>query len=289
MAIALAIASAFFNALSNIISGIGLRHYQPFSAVVINVLSMVGGAVLISLFTASPDQFLNKAAIYFAISGLMGPLISRFFLFIGIQRIGASISLPIHSTRSLYGVIGAVIILGESLTPPVILGIILIIIGLATISLEESGGKIEKNWSKKNLVFPIMAAILLGSAHVIRKIGLNIMPNPIVGVTVQNTAALVFLPLLGLTQQRGQRVVLNEFKAWIIFGSSGLTMLISQLCLYYALELGRVTIISPLVSITPLFGLVMVPLFLRKLERLTWKIVMGALIIVGGTSILTLR
>jgi uncharacterized membrane protein len=289
MAIILAVSSAFFNATSSIISRVGLRHYDPFSGFVINLMVMVAGSIAISLFTIPLDQFVNRAALYFIITGIMGPLLARFLLFSGIHRVGASIAIPIHSTRALYAVIGAVAILGESLTPPIILGIFLMILGVTTVSIEQSGGTIERQWSRKDLGFPIMAAALLGIAHVIRKVGLDMIPSPIIGVTLQNTTALIFMPLLAIAQQPKQKVILNEMRAWVIFGFSGLTLLISQLCMFYALDLGQVVIVSPLFSLSPLFVLILVAIFLRGIERLTWKIVLGTLLIVGGTTVLTLK
>jgi drug/metabolite transporter (DMT)-like permease len=288
MIVAMGLSAAFFNALSSVIGRVGLGRYDPFSGYIINLLFMFGGALIMSLFTTSLDQFISEGALYFAISGIMGPLVARFLLYVGIHRVGASITMPIHGTRALYGVIGGILFLDERLTLPAIVGILLILAGLTAISLEESGGTTERKWSKKDLIFPIMAAALLGTAHVIRKFGLNITPNPVVGVTVQNTAALLFLPALAVTQYRKQQVVLNEMRAWVVFGLSGLTMVVSQYFLYSAINLGQVAIASPLVSISPLFGLILVAIFLRKLERITWKIVAGALLIVTGTVLLNL-
>jgi uncharacterized membrane protein len=288
MIVAAGLSSAFFNALSSVIGRIGLRNYDPLSGYMINLFFMVGGALVISLITTSLESFISRGAIYFAISGVMGPLMARFLLFKGIHRVGAAVAMPIHSTRAFYGVIGGLLFLGERLTLAASIGIILILIGLIAISSEESGGTTERKWSKKDLIFPIMAAALLGTAHVIRKFGLNITPEPVVGVTVQNTSALVFLPFLAATQYKKQRVVLNELRAWIVFGLSGIAMVISQYFLYSAISLGKVAIASTLVSTSPLFGLILVAVFLKKLERLTWKIVAGAVIIVTGTVLVSL-
>jgi drug/metabolite transporter (DMT)-like permease len=256
---------------------------------VISLLSLLGTSIVISLIIVPINQFANRAALYFIAAGVMGPLIAQFLLLVGIHRVGASIALPLHGTRPLFSAIAAVTILGESLTPSITLGILLIILGAAAISLEESGGPIEKKLSRKDLIFPVTAAALFGTAHVLRKLGLSVMPSPIIGVTLQNAAALAFLPLLTLAQRNRQRVIWNAKRAWFIFGLAGLSIFISQLTMFYALDLGQVVIVSPLISLSPLFVLVLVGIFLRKLERLTWKIVMGAALIVGGAAMLTLK
>jgi drug/metabolite transporter (DMT)-like permease len=49
-----------------------------------------------------------------------------------------------------------------------------------------------------------------------------------------------------------------------------------------------VILVSPLSSLGPFFVLLLVGIFLRRVERVTWKIVIGSVLIVGGTAVLTL-
>jgi drug/metabolite transporter (DMT)-like permease len=52
--------------------------------------------------------------------------------------------------------------------------------------------------------------------------------------------------------------------------------------LYFGLEHGEVIIVAPVSSINPLISLVLVSLFLKRLERVTAKIVIGTLMVIGG-------
>lgn len=288
MVATLAFSSAFFYGLSNVLTQIGLRGSNTLSGLLISQLSTLAASLFIFLFVVPIDQFANRAVLYFVAAGVMGPFIARFLLYVGINRVGSSIASPLYETKSLFSTIAAVVILGERLTTSIALGMFLIITGAATISSEESGGQVEKKWSRKDLVFPVMAGAFFGIAHVLRKIGLNVAPEPIVGVTIQNAAALAFFPLLALAQRNQQRVSLNNKRAWFIFGLAGLSSVIGQLCLFYALNLGQVVIVSPLSSISPFFVLLLVGIFLKKIERITLKIVLGAVLIVGGAAALTL-
>ena len=56
---------------------------------------------------------------------------------------------------------------------------------------------------------------------------------------------------------------------------------------FAALDLGSVIVVSPLTSLMTFFVLILAALFLRQVERVTWKIVVGAVLIVGATTILT--
>lgn len=288
MAEILAISASLFWGLSYIISRVGLRHSNVLSGVFMTSVSCLCYSLVISVLFIDLALFANRAVLYFIAAGVIGPFIGRVFLYMGLDRVGASIGSPLAEIKPLYAAIGAVLFLGEGLTPSIVLGTLLIIVGVITISLEESGGQIEKRWSKRDLTFPILAGICFGILHVLRKMGLNGIPVPIAGVTMQNASALIFFPLLGLTQRGRHRLVLDDNRAWIIFSLAGLSMFVAQLCVFSALDLGRVVVVSPLSSLSPLFVLLLVRVFLKGLEKVTPRIVLGVILTVGGTAVLTL-
>jgi len=49
-----------------------------------------------------------------------------------------------------------------------------------------------------------------------------------------------------------------------------------------------VVIVIALIALNPFFVLLLTVVFLKKVERVTWKIIFGAGFIVGGTVVLTL-
>jgi uncharacterized membrane protein len=132
-----------------------------------------------------------------------------------------------------------------------------------------------------------MAGAAYGLSHVFRKIGLNISHDPLMGVVVQNVAALSFSLTLAFFKKNHQQVTANYPKAWIVFGLSGIFSVLGQLAVFHALNIGSVIIVSPLSAISPLFVIVIAGIFLRKVERVTWKIVLGAVLIIGGTFMLS--
>jgi drug/metabolite transporter (DMT)-like permease len=287
MAALFAICSAFLYGLSIVITRIALRYANILSAVLISLLSCVVSSLILCLFFTSPSQFLNTAVLFFLAAGIIGPFFGRFFLYQGIDRVGTSIASPLYETKPLFSAIAAVFILGEKLTSPIACGVLLMMVGTATISLEQSGGQIEKKWSKKDLVFPLISGACYGVAHVLRKMGLNVAPEPIVGVMVQNVGALAFTPLLILTQKNHQRSLSKNKKAWVILSLAGILHVAAQWCFFKALHLGKVVVVSPLASLSTFFVLLLAALFLRGLEKVTWRIILGAVLIVGATWVLT--
>jgi len=99
--------------------------------------------------------------------------------------------------------------------------------------------------------------------------GLNIAPDPIMGVMMQNVGVLAFTPLLVLTQKNHQRYLARNRKAWFIVSLAGILHVAAQWCLFKALDLGRVLVVSPLASLSTFFVLLLAALFLRGLEKIT--------------------
>jgi uncharacterized membrane protein len=57
---------------------------------------------------------------------------------------------------------------------------------------------------------------------------------------------------------------------------------------YYALDLGKVSVVIPIASTGPFFSLILAATFLRDVERVTSRIVLSAAMIVGGVVLLAL-
>jgi uncharacterized membrane protein len=245
-------------------------------------------STVIATLTVPANSFFSTALFYFILGGILGPCFGQLFLFVGINRVGSSIAAPLHDTKSLFAALSAVIILNEKLTFSIAVATLAMVVGSAIISSEVSGGQIEKRWTKKDLIFPILAGAFFGLSHVIRKMGLTITPEPILGVAVQNVAALTFFLLITIAQRSSQILTLGNRRAWVFFGFCGLSTLVGQICIYIALDLGHVTIVSPLSSATPIFVLLLGAVFLKQIEKVTWKIILGTIFIVAATIVLTL-
>jgi DME family drug/metabolite transporter len=271
-----------------VMARIGLKNTDTFFGVLISMGFSFVASLLLFIFFVPMSHFTGWALIYFAMAGLAGPCIGRFMLFIGINRVGSSTASALYSIKPLFSAIAAILILGEYLTREIGIATVIMVAGLAIISSKDSGNRIQRSWSKIDLIFPIAAGAAYGFSHVFRKIGLNINHDPLMGVVVQNVAALSFSLPLTLIKVNRQRIVWKNQNAWMAFGLSGIFSVLGQVALFQALEVGSVIIVSPLSAVSPLFVIVMAAIFLKKLERVTWQITLGAVLIVTGTIILAL-
>jgi uncharacterized membrane protein len=56
-----------------------------------------------------------------------------------------------------------------------------------------------------------------------------------------------------------------------------------MLAVFYALSFGKVVVVEPLVSANPVLTLLLTAIFLRDLEALSTRVIIGGLLTVAGT------
>jgi drug/metabolite transporter, DME family len=75
----------------------------------------------------------------------------------------------------------------------------------------------------------------------------------------------------------------------VYFVGAGIAENLSVFLVLVALSLGEVSVVTPLAGTAPLFVLPFTSLFLKGVETLTWRIVVGAILVVLGVFLLTVR
>ena len=183
---ALALTSALISAGATILIRRGLRHDGPYTAFWINLA--VGTAGLWAAVAAGGglgEPSLHGVA-FFAAAGLIGTMGGRLLRFIGIEAVGASITAALMNVSPLVSSALAIVVLGEHMTLPVLVGTLVIVSGTTLLS---SGG-VSTGVRPRQLVIPLLSAVCFGVVAVLRKMGLAGMA-PIPGFAVNVTAALV--------------------------------------------------------------------------------------------------
>ncbi|MDI7259458.1 MAG: EamA family transporter [Thermodesulfobacteriota bacterium] len=98
----------------------------------------------------------------------------------------------------------------------------------------------------------------------------------------------VILAILLTTSGNAKRLFQIKTQSLIYFLIGGGTTCIAWLALFYALQIGRVSIVTPIASSYSFFTLFLSCLLLRQVERVNLKIVLATILIVGGIVILSL-
>jgi uncharacterized membrane protein len=160
-----------------------------------------------------------------------------------------------------------------------IVGTGLVILGVIILSLSKPA---QGEWNKKDVIFPVLGAVAFGISTNLRKSGLMELQVPVLGAAV--TLGTAFIVLLGIIYLRGGRGALifhRQSNGWL-FGAALLNTA-AILSFFSALNLGQIVRVEPLVACNPLLTLLFAGIFLRQLEKLSARVVVGALVTVVGT------
>jgi DME family drug/metabolite transporter len=281
-----ALVNAFLFALHNLFTKKALRYSNPATGVISSLLINI-----IFLWTLSilfvPLESLTSAAIWIFVGvGFFQPGLTRLLAYKGIDTLGVAITDPIRATTPLFSAMMAIIFLGEQVTVGIVIATLMIIAGITLLSWRS--GSMKLTGSAVYLWYPIAASALAGATQVVRKFGMAAVPHPFLAAAVTATSSLVISLLTLWYVEKSQETWKMNRQCFWWFLAAGITISLGMVCIYYALDLGKVSVVIPISSTGPFFSLLLAAVFLRDVEKVTLRIVASAVMIVGGVVLLTL-
>ena len=219
----------------------------------------------------------------FALAGLCGSALGNLLTLSGTDHVGASINSAVSNTRPLFTVVIAVIWLGESVQPLLVVGILMLVAGVVILAFSKGGD--VRGWHAWQLWIPLGAAAAFAVGNIIRRFGLTSTDIPVLeALVIDQTAGFIMLGVYALARKR-REVLLAPPKTYLFYAIAGILGTIGYLSLFAALDRGPVTIVDPLVATTPLFTTFWAYFLLNDLERITFGLVFGTILIVAGAGI----
>ena len=277
----MALSSAVCSAIATILIQRGLRRSNFYAGFWINVVvGMIGLWSAVLLFVPRAD-YSWRAVPYFAASGIVGTAAGRLFRVAAIDKVGASVSASIGNLAPFISTGLAILILGEQVTLPILAGTLVIVLG--TILLSSSGRHV--GFRPSHLVYPFVSAACFGVVAIIRKLGL-VQAGPLFGSALNITAALVASTAFVLASGN-RRALRCDARSLLYFAAGGVLENGGVFLLLVALSMGAVSVVIPLAGTAPLFVLLLVYLVPSGMERLGWRLVVGAVLVVLGVFLLT--
>jgi drug/metabolite transporter, DME family len=233
---------------------------------------------------------LNPAGILlFVLAGLLAPAIARLFFFRGMETSGVSINASIFAIYPLYTTTAAILLLGETLTAEKWIGVAFIILGAIFIGrIINHNAARHKSISKKDLIFPVLGSLALAFSQIVRKEGLNVYNQPLLGVAVGYATTLLFY-LIIMAFSKNARASKFSSKDLKMFWLPGVGIAAGWLLSFIALSQEMVAVVVPVLQTELLFVLLFAFIFLRKLERVSFKLVASAVLIVAGVVLLSIN
>jgi drug/metabolite transporter (DMT)-like permease len=224
-------------------------------------------------------------------AGILGGVMARWLLFFSLRIIGANLASPLLNTSIIVAVIMGVMLMGDSVTSGKISGIVLIVIGVMLISTEGGDSQaLSKSITRRDMIKGIASAlsagICWGISPVLSKTAIDEGNSPIIAAFVVNATSIVLV--LAILLRYGERRKLSKVDRGA-FSPVLFSSILASMALffrYWALEYSPVSVVQPLNSTASLFTIFLSFIVNRKIEVFTWKIIVGAVLVVSGVFLI---
>ena len=297
-AVAFSILAAFGFASSAVLSRQGLQAVFPLPVVMVSLIfSFLFTGIMALLFAFSDIGSIPQAALLWILGlGIVNYFGGRTQNFLSVNLIGASRASLFVASQAPFAALFAVAFTGESLHLLVGLGTVGVVGGL----IFASGTSILEGWRGDKIfvlgyLMALGAGASYGATNVMAKQTLEVFDSPLV-ITMLSmlVGMLVLAPLVGAStaqsgvhREKGQGFSKNLWSLrWVAL--AGIASGIAGISLYFAVQRADVVVISPIVSSSPLITLFLAHVFLTRLERVTKRLLFGALLTVGGVVLVVI-
>jgi drug/metabolite transporter (DMT)-like permease len=203
----------------------------------------------------------------------------RLLAYTGVEKIGASRSSALQSVSPLVSATIAVALLRETMTVLIVAGTFLVVIGIVLVSWKPE--QQLAGFRRWHLLLPLGAAFLTGMNHPIRRYVLAMANEPLFFSALMGTVSFGGFLIYLVISPQSQRLVWNR-QGLLFFLATGLFETLSILLIITALSIGEVVIIAPIAASYPVWSLIEARIFLRQVEPINWKTVIGILSVVAG-------
>ena len=280
-AVGLALVSAFLFGAMSVGLKMGLaRHSDVGLATVATVVAALATTIVLTAVEVPARGVHAGGAWPFLLAGLMQPGIGQIFVTYAVRDAGAARASVVLGSAPLVSVTIALLFLGEPVRVALIAGAVLIVAG--SVELARERGRPD-HVLRIGLVFAFIVAVLFSIRdNLVRWLALGETAPPAVAaaVTLASGTLVLFVVL-------GPRVrALVSLRAVLPFLGVGAVFGLSYVSLFEAYYRGRVTVVSPLVATEALFGVLLSLVFIRHSERVGRRVVLGALVIVAGSTLI---
>ena len=261
----------------------GQRHANAVSGVLIGLIVSMPPLLVGAVWMWEPAHYRPLGWLFFALAGISGPAVGRVCFFHSIHLMGVARAVPLNSTMPLFSAIAGIYVLGERPGPYILAGTVLIVLGCMGITAKRGGTQPTRG---SYLLIALGSVVFFSVSHMLRKLGVGSTPNPYLGISIMSVSGGVFLYVFGQYLPPALRPSLMVKKAWVAYSIGGLLNTLSVLLHLYGLRYGDLTIVIPLAATAPLWALLLTAIFMRKLERITWPILLGTVaVVVGGALV----
>ncbi len=279
---ALALVASALLGTAVVLANVGLRYLDPARGTLVSIPSTTVLFWVLALFLLHADGWNAAAFAIFAAVGMIFPAVVTLLNFESNRLVGPTVAGTVASTTPLFAVLGAILFLGEPLTPAAAAGTSAIVLGV--IAFSARGADRPRAWAAWVVLLPLAGAAIRGGAQAAVKGGLALWPDPFVaGLIGYTVSSLMIFSAKRAFIAKGSAPLARRGIAW--FACVGIINGMGVLAMYAALARGQVSVVSPLVATYPIFTLGLSALFLRE-EKFGPRVLLGVALTVAGVIVL---
>jgi drug/metabolite transporter (DMT)-like permease len=303
LGVILALVSASAFGANTIITRRGM--FRASSNYVATITVFSGPIFFLIIASATGDIFRLRqipwlAFLFLALSGISHFALGRTWGYRAIQLIGSTRSNLVTSLHPIVTIILAMIILKETVTFIMVIGILCTLTGPLLIFFNEQviagdaqlknlhGRDLDRPTLYRGMLYGIGAAIFWGSSAIFIKLGLDHGGYPIGGTLIAYLAASIAItPAVLFNKEHREELLNGDKQSFKIALLSGLSVNLGQFLRYIAFGSGSVIVVSLMLRTIPLWVLFFAFIFIRKYESFSrWVLLGNALIMIGAILVL---
>jgi drug/metabolite transporter (DMT)-like permease len=215
--------------------------------------------------------------------GVLVPGVSQVLYVLAIRDIGPTRTNVLVGSVPLFAAIVAIVFLDEPLRAELAVGTLLIVAGAVSLAWERVR---PADFVSAGIVWAVGAVALYATRDNVSRWAAGDGDTPGAQAACTLLAAAAMTQLAYLLVRRGRPALAAIGASLRPFLLSGVCMGVAYTALLSAFERGRVTVVSPLNSTYALWAVVLAVLFLGRTEAINRRLVLAALLIVGGGSLI---
>ena len=274
-----ALISSFFAGITSILAKCGINKTD---STVATALRTIVVCIFSWLLVKDITHIKTKTLVFLILSGLSTGA-SWLCYFKALQLGDINKVVPIDKSSIVLTIILASIFLNEGMSLTKLISIILI--GLGTLLMIDKKDNSNKSNNKEWLIYALLSALFASLTSIFGKVGItNIDSNH--GSAIRTTVVLIMSWVMVLITGKSSKLKVDK-KEIIFIVLSGFATGISWLAYYKALQVGPLSIIAPIDKLSILVTIIF-SYFVFK-EKLSFKALLGLVLIVIGTLLLALR
>ena len=247
------------------------------------LLTLVFAAVLEGNLTA--QSIAPQPLAVFVATGFVGAYLGRTLFVKSVAQIGASRAQSLNNSSPLITVLLAALLLGETLTPAVLGGVLLIVAGVFFVTKTKSEGR-DTGAARTLTLTSISATLCYGIVPVLKKLGTDLGGPPVLGALVMHATGLVLLLTLGRLLKIELKWHKLPVSSLACFVGAGVLQGVGSILTLKALLYAPASVVAPIWNTQPIISFFLTKAMLQGIEVVTLRDGVAAALVVAGVLVL---